>query len=422
MSLFAASSGLSGLLTDAKEFVAAVRLARSDALWLLLLLPLLGLLNRWASRRRRYAVAAIGRPAAVAGQLTHPHAIRGPMRWLGLAYPIAWLLLILGVAGPRWGKSDEPGVAVGRDLVIVIDLSRSMRAKDVNPPPGGWRIPDVSGLKEDVERARRAGDKERLRGAEARLREAELEKLEGVRWRAAREGALDLLEAVARRGGHRVAVVVFAAYPKVMCPLTTDYEHVRAILEDLDGKYPPPEIRPGYDPTRRPDSEPDPTPPKVASGTRIGAGLIAAVQAHDEQFTGSQDIILISDGDDPARGEQEWLRGSSAALAKRIPVHTVGVGGITTPVTTLGTKDEIEGFDGTLLREEPLKQIAADTNGHYVAARLDMPQLGEFFRTRVEPNPSREYTGDQVPQPKERYAWFLAPALLLFLIGWLRGR
>src|SRR5438045_2803436 len=129
MSLLA-SSGLTGLLTDAKEFVAAVRLARSDALWLLLLLPVLALLNRWASRRRKRAVAAIGRPAAVAGQLTHPYAVRGALRLLGLAYPLAWLLLVLGIAGPRWGKSDEAGVAVGRDLVIVIDLSRSMLADD----------------------------------------------------------------------------------------------------------------------------------------------------------------------------------------------------------------------------------------------------------------------------------------------------
>src|SRR2546421_2746391 len=121
MELLAVSSGLSGLLTDAREFVAAVRLARPFALWLLLLLPLLGLLNRWAARRRKRSVAAIGRPAAVAGQLTHPRPGR---KWLGLAYPFAWLLLVGGIAGPMWGKSDEPGVAVGRDLVIVIDLSR----------------------------------------------------------------------------------------------------------------------------------------------------------------------------------------------------------------------------------------------------------------------------------------------------------
>jgi hypothetical protein len=29
---------------------------------------------------------------------------------------------------------------------------------------------------------------------------------------------------------------------------------------------------------------------------------------------------------------------------------------------------------------------------------------------------------ESIPLPKERYAWFLAPALALFGIGWLRGR
>lgn len=359
LSVFAVSSGLTGLLVDAREFVAAVRLARPDALWLLLLLPLLGLLNRWATRRRKRAIAAIGRPAAVAGQLTHPRPRR---KWLGLAYPFAWLFLVLGVAGPRWGKSDEPGVAVGRDLVIVIDLSRTMLAGDMSDP----KTP--------------------------------------TRWEAARAGALDLLQAVARRGGHRVAVIVFAAKPKVLCPLTTDYEHVRAVLEDVDGAYPPPEIRIGAD-------------LDAPSGTRIGLALIEAVNTHDHEFAGSQDIVLISDGDDPG-GDAEWVRGASAAAAAKIPVHTVGVGSLNpTPVTIAN-----ELLFSTVLQEKPLEQIASETHGLYVAARRDTPALGEFFRTRIEPNPSREYTGDQIPQPKERYPWFLAPALVLFLVGWLRGR
>ncbi len=363
MLLFAISSGLSGLLTDAREFGAAVRLARPDALWLLLLLPVLGLLNRWAARRRKRAVAAIGRPAAVTGQLTHPRPAR---KWLGLAYPLAWLLLIVGVAGPRWGKADEPGVAVGRDLVIVIDLSRTMLADDMADP-----------------RAR-------------------------TRWEAARAGALDLLQAVARRGGHRVAVIVFAAKPKVLCPLTTDYEHARAVLEDLDGEFPPPEIRLGTD-------------ADATSGTRIGLALIAAVGAHDRDpnFTGSQDIVLISDGDDPGGAEAEWVRGASEAAGAKIPVHTVGVGAVKPPTVVVIAGDPLF---STALQEESLRQIASETRGQFVAARRDVPALGEFFRTRVEPNSTREYTGDQIPQPKERYAWFLAPALALFLVGWLRGR
>ena len=187
----------------------------------------------------------------------------------------------------------------GRDLVIVIDLSRSMQAPDMADPSAPTRG----------------------RGA---------------------AGALDLLAGVARRGGHRVAVVVFAAHPKVLCPLTTDYDHLRSVIGDLDGMYPPPEIRPRA--------------AEEISGTRIGAALKAAVEAHDMRFAGYQDIVLISDGDDPTE-DREWLRGSDEARKAQIPVHTVGVGDpFEDYVLTFG-----EELAPTRLREEPLKQIAAET-------------------------------------------------------------
>jgi Ca-activated chloride channel family protein len=358
MLLFTTPSGLAGLAADLREFLSVLRFARPGLLWLLLLLPLFGLLNRWAMRRRRAAAARVGRPAAVAGQLTHPVARR---RWLGLAYPLAWVALVLGLAGPRWGKSDETGIAVGRDLVIVIDLSRSMQASDMADP--------------------------------AAL----------TRWQAARAGALDLLAGVARRGGHRVAVVVFAAHPKLLCPLTTDYDHVRAVIDDLDGQFPPPEIRPG--------------PGETTSGTRIGEAIKTAVAAHDKRVPGYQDIVLISDGDDPA-DDKEWVRGADEARKAEIPVHAVGVGGLDQDfILTFG-----EELAPTRLRVEPLKQIAAETRGRYIGANRDVPQLAEFFRAQLEPLPSREVSDEALPLPKERYPWFLALALALFLIGWIRGR
>ena len=201
--------------------------------------------------------------------------------------------LVLGLAGPRWGKSDETGIAVGRDIVIVMDLSRSMQAPD---------MADASAP---------------------------------TRWQAAKAGAIDLLGGIAVRGGHRVAIVAFAAHPKVICPLTTDYDHVRAVLNDLDGIYPPPEIRPGA--------------MEVTSGTRIGAALRVAVKTHDQRFPGCQDVVLISDGDDPAE-DREWVRGSDEARKARIPVHTVGVGNPFEDYI-LAFGDELA---PTRLKEEPL--------------------------------------------------------------------
>jgi len=358
MLLLSIPSGLSGLTADLREFLTAVRFARAEWLWLLLVLPLLALVNRWSARRRRLLIARVGRPAAVAAQLTHPISRR---RVVGLAYPLAWIALLFGLAGPRWGKSEETGIAVGRDVMIVIDLSRSMQAADMADPS----VP--------------------------------------TRWQVARAGALDLLAGIARRGGHRVGVVVFAAHPKLTCPLTTDYDHVRAVIDELDGLYPPPEIRP------RSDEE--------ISGTRIGAALKAAVEAHDKRFPGYQDIILISDGDDPA-DDKEWVRGADEARKAEIPVISVGVGDpFEDFILALGNE-----LAPTHLREEPLMEIAAQTGGRYLASRRAVPQLGEFFHTYLEPLPSRSVTEEALPLLKERYGWFLAPALCLFLISWLWAR
>ena len=160
------------------------------------------------------------------------------------------------------------------------------------------------------------------------------------------------------------------------------------MIDDIDGKYPPPEIRPGAG--------------EVVSGTRIGEALKSAVAAHDKRFPGFQDIVLISDGDDPAE-DKEWIRGADEARKAEIPVHTVGVGDPDQDfILTFG-----EELAPTRLREEPLKQIAAETRGRYIGARRDVPQLAEFFRANLEPLPSREVSDEALPLPKERYPWFL---------------
>ena len=47
----------------------------------------------------------------------------------------------------------------------------------------------------------------------------------------------------------------------------------------------------------------------------FGAALEEGVRAHDPRFPGSQDILLISDGDDP-QDDREWLRHTVARHLK----------------------------------------------------------------------------------------------------------
>ena len=342
-------------------FSLPISFARPSFLYLLILLPVLGAMALIAARRRRAALARIGRPETVGGLSSLRPGARRRSRLLvfvGLA------ALILAVAGPRWGKGGEAGVVVGRDLVVVLDLSRSMSAADMADPARPQR------------------------------------------WAAARAGLHDLAANVQQRGGHRLALVVFAARPAIVCPLTSDYDHFRARLDEFSPTAPPPEVRP------------DPDEPLV-TGTGIGSALRLALAAHDPRFPGYQDLLLLSDGDGPGV-EAESEGGIKDATDRQMPVHVVGLGDPIRPTDmAIGEGDTSELIE-TRLQEGLLREIARRTRGEYLPARRDMPPLGEWFTRAIEPRPSRELSDDALPQPKDRAVWFVGVGLLFLLLGWVR--
>lgn len=330
------------------------------ALYLLAVLPVLSLVALLARRRRRRALAAFGSPPVLAVMLARQGRLR---RLRGFCWTTGLTLLVVGVAGPRWGR-DWAEAATGRDVVVVLDMSRSMLAEQPS------------------------------------------------RFQRAKASLADLCDTVQRRGGHRLGLVVFAGHGRIVCPLTHDYDHFRDVLDQLDPEAPPVDLAPHGE---------------GASGTRIGAGLLAAVEgAHDDRATGSQDIILISDGDDPARDE-EWRRGAAAARQRGIPVHVVGVGDPDTPSLIPGEGGPMR-HDGvmvfTRLEEAPLQEIAELTGGTYTPAHTRELKLGELFRTRIEPRPVREGAedSDHLPVPRQRYQWFFGGTLALLAGALALGR
>src|SRR6516162_3146272 len=94
----------------------------------LAVLPTLGVLALFAQMRRRRALARVGPPFALTLLVEHPRRRLAPIL-LGLALT----LIVFGAAGPRWGTGVPPPVAPGRDVVVVLDLSRSMSARDALP-------------------------------------------------------------------------------------------------------------------------------------------------------------------------------------------------------------------------------------------------------------------------------------------------
>lgn len=333
------------------------------ALSLLWLLPILSIAGYIAARRRRRALMRLGRLPALAGlveQRRRCAGLRQTAVWLGLS------ILAIGIAGPQWGVETTVPLARGRDVVIVLDLSRSMLADDVLPS--------------------------RLEVAQDAIRQ--------------------LVESMKRRGGHRIALVAFAGRARVYCPLTNDYDHFLEKLGELDAEHLPPELRPG---------------PGTLSGTRIGAALAAAVEVHDARFQGAgvQDILLLSDGDDPAN-DNEWAEGAEAAASAGIPVYPVGIGDPNEgrPIP-LGDREFMR-HQGQVVRsrltEKPLQEIAERTRGHYTAARTSPVELVDLFRSRIESGRKREAVDEAPPVYRQRYPWFYGAALGLLMLEMTAGR
>jgi Ca-activated chloride channel family protein len=225
------------------------------------------------------------------------------------------------------------------------------------------------------------------------------------RFRRSVAAVRDLVGYVRTRGGHRLALVVFAADAQVVCPLTYDYDHFQMKLDGLSMDHPPTGLRPK---------------PGTKSGTRIGAGLQAAVAAQDPNMKGYQDVLLLSDGDDPT-GNDEWQAGLKAIENAGVPFYTVGVGDpkASAKISVAGREQEVL----TRLNEYPLQEIARRTAGSYLPAHVEKPPLAELFRSRIESKGSATPQGDPPPLPLSRQAWFYAAALGLFgLIGLMQLR
>ncbi len=102
-----------------------------EPLWLLLLLvlPPLIYLYRWAERKRHVALQ-VSRQEAMKGVKTWVVYARGSIqyvRWIVLA------LLVLAMARPQWLDYEERQQVQSRDLFVVLDVSHSMLSKDLSP-------------------------------------------------------------------------------------------------------------------------------------------------------------------------------------------------------------------------------------------------------------------------------------------------
>jgi len=104
--------------------------------------------------------------------------------WKMILVFVAIAFIIFGLARPGWNPTSRQVKRMGRDVIFVIDVSKSMLAEDLAP--------------NRLERAK-----------------------------------LSIIDCVEKLKGDRVALVAFAGTAAVKCPLTLDYGFFRHMVEDI---------------------------------------------------------------------------------------------------------------------------------------------------------------------------------------------
>ena len=105
--------------------------AEPQFLYSLILVPLMALFVRWASRRKAAALAQLGDPPLLA-QLSAQVNWRG-RRQRTILWFIALTAIIIALARPQWGTEVQTVEQRGIEIMVALDVSKSMLAEDIKP-------------------------------------------------------------------------------------------------------------------------------------------------------------------------------------------------------------------------------------------------------------------------------------------------
>ncbi len=329
--------------------------AHPERLMLLVVVPVLSAIGLWAWRRRR-------RDWRVLGCSGIPPA-DGTWAWLA-----ALGVLILALAGPRWGRWADTTRPAGHDVVLLVDVSRSMAAEDA--------VPD------------------RLELAVA--------------------AAAQLVEAVGQEPGGRVGVVAFAGRGVLRCPLTANLGAVLDVLRSLRTGS----IRPGgTDLAAALEAALDAFGTEGEMEPAGGRSIIVLSDGEDSVGAWPSALPRLRE----SRVIVHAVAVGDAASGHPIPVVAEGSAG----------RDELQYEGQTVLsrrHDAALQAIAAATGGAFLPLGLSRPEgLEALYLDRIAPLVRlRRPEAQAGAEPTERYAAFVLVALGIGLVGsWvgsLRGR
>jgi Ca-activated chloride channel family protein len=317
---------------------------------LLWVVPLLGTLIFLMLRRGE---VALGRFTLLRGRLSSVDRKKRLLK-RGLVLG-AIVFVILGLTRPGWNPGPVTVRQRGRDVAFVLDVSRSMLAEDLVP--------------NRLERAKLA--------------------------------IMDTLEVIE---GDRVALIAFAGYPTLVCPLTQDYQFFRWAVEGLS------------------------TESISLGGTMIGDAVRKVTEdLFDPLEQHFKDIILITDGEDH---ESYPVEAAGAAGEQGIRLIVIGIGddvqGKRIPIVDEDGNRTFLTYEGqevlTALRPDTLREMAdATPGGRYLHVATGHFDLGSIYKSLILSEAKRELRVLEIVRYEEKFQYFIALALVLLFVELLLG-
>lgn len=287
-----------------------------------------------------------------------PRSFRVRLAWFPASLlALATVCLAIALAGPRTGDESTQVRREGIAIIMAIDRSGSMDARDF--VEGDYSISRLAALKQVFRTFIEGGD------------------------------------AGAGRPNDLVGIVSFGTFADSVSPLTLDHANLLAILDQME--------------VAKERSE---------SATAIGEGLGLAVERlrlFDEAGTighiRSKVVILLSDGVSNA-GNLEPLQAAELAAAHNIQVYTIAAGTSGYVPVPVEMPDGRERLMRQLMEvdEKGLRAIAERTGGRYFHAQ-DAEGLVETYRA-IDRLERSEITEIRYVQYKEHYSFFVGLAML----------
>ncbi len=260
-----------------------------------------------------------------------------------ILFMTAIFFLVIAAARPQSGRTTQVVKTEGIDIMLVLDISGSMLAEDFMPHN---------------------------------------------RLAVAKQVIAKFIEG---RAGDRIGLVLFAGKAFTQCPLTVDYEVLKAFLARAEMG-------------------------QIEDGTAIGTALATATNRLRNSKAKSRVIILLTDGVNN-KGKIDPVTAAKIAAEMGVKVYSIGAG--TNGYATIPQSHPVFGVQRMRIKveidEDTLRQIADVTGGLYFRATdtkslvAIYEKIDQMEKTDVELEHYTEYT--------EHYPRFAILGVLLLTLG-----